>query len=65
MDNIIWLIVATALIVALGGILLFTGTDSLSQVSEAFADFINISRDPDNATDDLTGGFFEGVLHFG
>lgn len=55
MDNVIWIILATAVFIALAGILLFVGTDALGEVDEDYNFFSGLDPNPDDAQDELTG----------
>lgn len=50
MDNIVWVIIASAVTIALGGILLFAGNGTLADVTDRATEILNI-----NASDTQVG----------
>jgi|GEM_PF-4474663 len=47
MENIIWIIIATAVILTLAGIMLFLGSDSLTSLSQGSEDLMDMDRPDD------------------
>ena len=52
MDNVIYIVLAAAVFIALAGILLFIGGEALSNVDTEVTDIIGLGGDPD----DVVGG---------
>jgi len=56
MDNIVWVIIAAAVTIALGGILLFAGSGTLGDVADEANDTLNLEPEDTEGFDDDRNG---------
>lgn len=57
MDNVIWLIIVAAVVIAIAGMVLFIASEGVGDVGDRVNDFMTLDEDPEDAQDDLNTGF--------
>ena len=63
MDNIVWVIIAAAVTIALGGILLYAGSGTLGDVTDSATEILNTNPEDTQVTDEDESQGSDGNLN--